>query len=295
VRFTSRGRLCTRSNETFGSDLNGRLCGLLGTYEDITAQKRAEDAIRRLNAALSEFAQVVSHDLQSPLRVATNYVQLLEMMHGEQLDEEARTFLKFIEDSLRSMAELIQSLLKYATAATPEPSEQETVSLGAALERALANLQLLIAETGAQITSDPQPEVTGYAVQITQVIENLISNAIKYRNPDVLPIIHLSATERIDTWVISVRDNGIGIPPEFQSRIFTPLKRLHGPEIPGFGIGLATCRRVVEHHGGRIWVESQSGVGSTFYFSLRKRRATRDGSANSTDISSEAIARSARI
>ncbi|MBV9266547.1 MAG: PAS domain-containing protein [Acidobacteriaceae bacterium] len=262
-----------RASATALRDLNGRICGLLGTYEDVTTQKRAEEAIRRSNAALSEFAHVVSHDLQSPLRVATNYIQLLERMHGKQLNEEAHSFLRFVENSLRNMTELIQSLLKYATATEPEPEGQGTVSLAKVLERALVDLQLLVAETGAQITTDRLPEITAYPVQITQVVENLLSNAIKYRKPDVPPRIHFGATERSDSWVISVRDNGIGIPPEFQGRIFTPLKRLHGAEIPGFGIGLATCRRVIEHHGGRIWLESEPDVGSTFYFSVRKPRA----------------------
>ncbi len=274
-------------------DLNGRTCGLLGTYEDITAQKRAEEAIRRSNTALSEFAHVVSHDLQSPLRVATNYVQLLEMMYGKQLDEKAHTFTKFIEDSLHRMAELTQSLLKYATAAEPELSGQEIVSLRAVLDRALSNLQLLTSDTGAEIVADPLPNVIAHPVQIAQVIENLLSNAIKYRKPGVAPRIHLYASERPDAWVISVRDNGIGIAREFQSRVFTPLKRLHGPEIPGFGIGLATCRRVVEHHGGRIWLESEPGVGSTFHFSVRKRGASDDGNRKSTDTASPTTARSA--
>ncbi len=117
-----------------------------------------------------------------------------------------------------------------------------------------------------------------HPAQLIQVFQNLISNAIKYRKPDIQPAIHVSAAKKAGEWVICVRDNGIGIAPEYQERIFTPMKRLHGPEIPGFGIGLATCRKVIEHHGGRIWVESQAGVGSNFCFSLRKSKAAKPGS-----------------
>ncbi len=268
-----------RATSTGLRDSTSRICGLLGTYEEITEHKRAEDAIKRSNAALSEFAHVVSHDLQSPLRVANNYVQLVMKMYGAQLDERAHTFLNFIQGSLRNMDELIRSLLQYATATEPEPEGQGPIALAAILQRALSNLQVMIAETRAEVSSDALPEVVGYPVQLTQILQNLVSNAIKYRRPDVPPRIHVGASERNDEWVISVRDNGIGIAPEYQARIFTPLKRLHGPEIPGFGIGLATCRRVVEHHGGRIWLDSEPDVGSTFYFTIRKSRTAkqRDG------------------
>jgi light-regulated signal transduction histidine kinase (bacteriophytochrome) len=236
------------------------ICGVLGTYEDITEHKRAEDAIKRSNAALSEFAHVVSHDLQSPLRVANNYVQLLGRMYGEELKDEAHMFLEFIETSLRNMSELIQSLLRYSTTTNPEPEGWTTVALGSVVDRALANLAVLINETGAEITPHSLPEVTGHPVQLLQLVENLVSNAIKYRKPGVKPEIHIAAREERDEWIVSVRDNGIGIAREYQERIFNPLKRLHGAEIPGFGIGLATCRRVVE-----------PGAGSTFCFSIRKQ------------------------
>ncbi|HZQ55591.1 MAG TPA: MHYT domain-containing protein [Bryobacteraceae bacterium] len=257
-------------------DSSGHICGALGAYEDITASKRAEDAIRRSNAALSDFAHVVSHDLQSPLRVVNNYSQLIAQRYGPQLDDRAQSLLKIIENSIANMDELIRSLLQYATATEPEPEGQRPVALNELLQKVLLNLQVTIAESGAELTSDRLPEVVGYPAQLGQVLQNLISNAIKYRKDGVPPRIHIGANERPEEWVICVRDNGAGIAPENRARIFTPLKRLHGPEVPGFGIGLATCRRVVEHHGGRIWVESQPGAGSTFYFTIPKSEGAKE-------------------
>ena len=251
-------------------DSNGVIFGMLGTYEDITARKKSEDAIKRSNAALSEFAHVVSHDLQSPLRVTKNYLQLLARKQGERLDQKGREFLGSIEDNILYMEGLIGSLLKYATATEPDPEGETSVSLDDVVDRALSNLQLFIKETRAEITSGPLPTVTGYPAQLVQVLQNLISNAIKYRRSGTAPRIHVSAVETHQEWILSVKDNGIGIAPEYQAQIFSPLKRLHGREIPGFGIGLATCQKVVEHHGGRMWIESAEGVGSTFYFTLRK-------------------------
>src|SRR5579884_1691434 len=257
-------------------DSSGQICGALGAYEDITASKRADEAIRRSNAALSDFAHVVSHDLQSPLRVIHNYSQLIAQRYGPQLDDRAQSLLKIIENSIANMDELIRSLLQYATATEPEPEGQRPVALNELLQKVLLNLQVTIAESGAELTSDRLPEVVGYPAQLGQVLQNLISNAIKYRKDGVPPRIHIGANERPEEWVICVRDNGAGIAPENRARIFTPLKRLHGPEVPGFGIGLATCRRVVEHHGGRIWVESQPGAGSTFYFTIPKSEGAKE-------------------
>ena len=269
-----------RANTVPLRDSQGTIFGVLGTYEDVTERRRAEDAIRRSNTALSEFAHVVSHDLQSPVRVAKNYTQLVVKRYGERIDEPGRGFLQFVEDSLVHMEELIRSVLGYATATEPEPGGQTQVSLESALERALANLQLLITETRSEVTHDRLPVVTAYPAQLVQIFQNLISNSIKYKKPNVPPIVHVGAVEKSEEWLICIRDNGIGIAPENVQQIFTPLKRLHGQEIPGFGIGLATCRKVVEHHGGKMWVESQLGVGSAFYFTLRKSRRGKVGVGN---------------
>lgn len=261
-------------------DSQQRTFGVLGTYEDVTERKRAEDAIKRSNAALSEFAHVVSHDLQSPVRVARAYTQLLVQKYGNELDESAHELLQSIEDSLLHMHELIRSLLTYAAATEADTGDQSQVSLETVLERAIANLRLAIEEAHAEITHDALPVLVGYPAQLIQVFQNLISNAIKYRKSDTAPRIHVLAINKPEEWIICVRDNGIGVAPEDQERIFMPLKRLHGREIPGFGIGLATCRKVVEHHGGRMWVESQLGLGSAFYFTLRKSQRDKGDEGN---------------
>ena len=257
-----------RANSVPLRDSQRNVFAVLGTYEDITERKRGEDAIKRSNAALSEFAQVVSHDLRSPLRVAKNYAQLVALKYGSQIDKQGQDFLRFVVDSVVHMDELTQSLLAYATATEPDPDGRSQVSLESALERSLANLELAIREAQAEISHDSLPVVYGYSTQFIQIFQNLVSNAIKYRKPEVAPRIHVGASRQAESWIVCVRDNGCGIPPESQQKIFKPLTRLHGREIPGFGIGLATCRKVVEHHGGQMWVESQVGVGSKFYFSL---------------------------
>lgn len=257
-----------RGNSVLLRDSHQRVFAVLGAYEDITERKRAEDAIRRSNAALSEFAQVVSHDLRSPLRVAKNYAQLVALKYGSLLDTPGKDFLRFVVDSVVHMDELTQSLLEYATATEPDPDGRSEVSLESVLQRALTNLQLVITEAEAEITHESLPVVSGYPAQFMQIFQNLVSNAIKYKRPEVRPRIHVGASREGESWIVCVRDNGQGIPPESLQKIFRPLTRLHGREIPGFGIGLATCRKVVEHHGGQMWVESQVGVGSKFYFSL---------------------------
>jgi two-component system, sensor histidine kinase and response regulator len=251
----------------------GDAFGVLGAYDDITDQKIAADAIKRSNAALSEFAYTVSHDLQSPLRVARNYAQLLTRRYGAQIHPDGHSLVGFIEENLGHMEELIDSLLKYATATEAEPGGLTLISLEVALERALSNLQLLIRETNAQITFTQLPNVTVHPIQMIQIFQNLISNAIKYRKPGTIPAVHVSAKELAKDWVLSIKDNGIGIAAEDRARIFAPLKRLHGREIPGFGIGLATCRKVIEQLGGRIWVESNASGGSTFCFTVPKTQS----------------------
>jgi PAS domain S-box-containing protein len=268
---TSEGQQCWFQASSLPlRDSQQRLFGTLGVYEDITKRKKTEDAIKRSNAALSDFAHVVSHDLQSPVRSARTYMHLVLKRYDDQFDEGPRALLRDAEASLAYMQELIQSLLKYATATEPDPSGEMPVSLEVSIEQAVANLRPIIDESQAAITHDSLPVLRAHPAQLVQVFENLISNAIKYRKRDLTPAIHVSAIGKPEEWVIAVRDNGIGIAKEDQQRIFNPLKRLHGREIPGFGIGLATCRNVVEHHGGRMWVESKAGGGSTFCFTVRK-------------------------
>jgi PAS domain S-box-containing protein len=223
--------------------------------------------VKRSNEDLAQFAHVVSHDLQAPIRGMKSFSQLLMRHYAGQLDATAQEYLQLIQTGAESMSELIQTLLSYATVGQ-EAMTLGLVSLNAVLEAVVMSLRPVIAETGAGIESQPLPGVRGDRVLLQQLLQNLISNAIKYRKPEEAPRILVSAQCYGDFVTVSVKDNGQGIAPRYHQQIFTPLKRLHGPEIGGTGIGLAICKRIVERHGGRIWVESQSGEGATFFFTL---------------------------
>ena len=186
-----------------------------------------------------------------------------------QLDATAQEYLQLIQTSAESMSELIQTLLSYATVGQ-EAMALSSVSLDTVLEMAVTSLRPVIAETGVKIESQSLPDAWGDRVLLQQLLQNLLSNAIKYRKPEGAPYILVSAQSHGDFVTISVKDNGQGIQPRYHQQVFAPLKRLHGPEIGGTGIGLAICRRIAERHGGRIWVESQAGEGATFFFTLPK-------------------------
>jgi len=243
---------------------------ILLAIEDITERKKAEDAVRRSNAELSDFAHVVAHDLQAPIRTVTLYAQLLAKKYKGRLDESADEMIRFIVEGGAEVIELIRSLLNYAVSTESEPEGREPLSLQDVFSRAVENLRLLAEETKAEITSDSLPTITGYSAQLIQLFQNLIVNAIKYHKPGIAPRIHVSATENPEEWRISVQDNGVGIAPENHRLVFAPRKRLQGPKISGLGIGLATCRKVVGHHGGQLWVDSELGSGATFHFTLPK-------------------------
>ena len=234
---------------------------------DLALQRQAVELVRS-NADLEQFAYVASHDLQEPLRVIAGYVQLLEERYGEQLDQDARDFIGFAVDATHRMRTLINDLLEYSRVES-HGNPFEPTDCNRALAEAMADLELSITETGAAITADPLPEVVGDPVQIAHLLENLIANAIKFRRDDLAPRIHVSCKRSEDTWQISVADNGIGIRTRYQDRIFGMFKRAHKrSKYPGTGIGLALCTRIVERHGGRIWVESEIGEGSTFRFTI---------------------------
>lgn len=237
-----------------------------GYVRDISDRKRAEDALRRSNEDLGEFAHVVSHDLQGPLRTVRAYTQLLARRFEGQLDEDADELISHVLNGTNTMKVLIEGLLQYATAGEEAPREQ--VDLGQLVNGVVSSLGALIKETGAEVISEKLPAVSANPVQMQQLFQNLIGNAIKYRRPGGLPHVHLSARRSRLEWEVAVRDNGIGMRPEHAHSIFGVFKRLHGSEIPGAGIGLAICKRIVEKHGGRIWVESEPGRGSTFFFTL---------------------------
>ncbi|MFP4345027.1 MAG: PAS domain S-box protein [Anaerolineales bacterium] len=257
------------------TDVQGRVVRLEGTVQDITERKRAEQEIEHYTARLEhsnrdleEFAYVISHDLQEPVRTVKGFLELLERRYGEGLDEQARDFIDYAVDGTERMQEMIGALLDLSRVGTQgrgfAPIEVEVV-----LERALKMLDRSIAESDARVTHDPLPVVEADGVQLGQVFQNLIANAVKFRRADAAPQVHVSATQEGDLWRFSVADDGIGIPPDQGERIFQIFQRLHArEEYPGTGIGLALCRRIVERHGGRIWVESEAGAGATFFFTL---------------------------
>ncbi len=260
-------------------DEKGALAGAKGYIIDDTERHRAEEGLRRSmislkrsNEDLERFAYVSSHDLQEPLRTIVTFSQLLERRYKGQMGPEADEFIGFIVDAGKRMQALINDLLEFSRVATRGGPPAETES-EAVLEHALAALASTIAESGAAISHGPLPAVLADPTQLQQIFANLISNAIKFRREGVPPDIRISARWDDGMWEFAVADNGIGIEPQYQEKIFVIFQRLHGREkYPGTGIGLAIVKRIVERHGGRVWVESEPGKGSTFYFTLPAAR-----------------------
>ena len=241
-----------------------------------TRRRRAERELQetaaklaRSNADLEQFAYVASHDLKEPLRAISGSVQILQEQYSKALDRSADEVIKHTVDGANRMQTLIDDLLAYSRITSREAVLAPT-PLGDSISEALVNLELSIKESRAVITHDPLPTVSVDPTQLTQVFQNLISNAIKYRSQRT-PKIHVGAEDRGSQWLISVRDNGIGIAPQYADRIFRIFQRLHTrKDYSGTGIGLAICKKIIERHGGRIWVESELDEGSTFYFTLPK-------------------------
>ena len=258
-------------------DEAGRFCGYRGVGRDITERKRAQvvlratnDELARSNSELQQFAYVASHDLQEPLRMIGSYTQLLEKRYGDKLDKDAREFMDFIVDGARRMKELIEDLLAYSRIGR-RGKKLRSVQMQVAFDKTLVNLRAAIEASGAMITHGPLPEVNADDTQLMQLLQNLIGNAIKFRNKTEAPRIHVSAEDADGEWRFCVMDNGIGIETQYFERIFMVFQRLHTrDEYPGTGIGLAICKKVIERHGGRIWVESVPGQESRFYFTLPK-------------------------
>jgi PAS domain S-box-containing protein len=253
---------------------------MTGIIEDTTERKLAEARLNRLllelersNKELELFAYVASHDLQEPLRMVSSYTQLLERRYSEKLDDDAREFIGYAVDGAIRMQRLINDLLEVSRVST-RGKPLERTDVGEILDNVRVNLSVAIEEAGALVTSDPMPIVPADAGQLEQLLQNLVGNGLKFRNGE-RPVVHVAAIESEHHWEFSVRDNGIGIDQQYFERIFLLFQRLHAKgEYPGTGIGLALCKRIVERHGGRIWLESNPGEGSAFFFTIPKLAQT---------------------
>lgn len=253
--------------------LDGAPC-VVGMGIDMSERKRTEQALEerttelvRSNADLEQFAYVCSHDLQEPLRAVATYTQLLAQRYQDTLDTEAASMIARVTSAVQRMQTLIRDLLAYSRVDT-RSSDFQPHSCEAILQDVLDNLQTAVTETGAEVSHDPLPTILGDEVQLRQLFQNLIGNALKFHGV-AAPRVHISAVMQPHAWLFSVRDNGIGIEQEYMERIFVIFQRLHTRRAyPGTGVGLAICKKIVERHGGRIWVDSRPGEGAEFLFTL---------------------------
>jgi PAS domain S-box-containing protein len=254
---------------------DGKPAQMVGAMLDMTESKaaaealsRANEELRRANEDLNQFAYSASHDLKEPLRMIALYTQLFRRKYSENFDGDGHRYLGYAIDGARRMEHLLRGLLTYTEAITSESEAQmEMVNMDRVMEIVRANLMAAIDESGAEVTSDPLPLLPWRETQAVQVLQNLIGNAIKYRDPERAPRVHVTCERHLRSWQLSVSDNGIGVDARYHDRIFRIFKRLHSPEkYEGTGIGLAICQKIVERNGGRIWIESEPGRGSTFYF-----------------------------
>ncbi|MGP0075005.1 MAG: sensor histidine kinase [Bryobacteraceae bacterium] len=258
----------------------GKIIGIVLVFRDVTGRQETEKQLRglnrdlkRTNQDLQQFSYAASHDLKEPLRTVTNYLQLIRNQYsGKVLDDQAAQLFDVAVAGAQRMHALVEALLEYSRSGEVGEAPLESVVVDKVVKDAIGNLQSSILEAGAEVSLGPLPVVQANPLHLTQVFENLIGNALKYRSQQP-PRILVTAAEAGQDWVFSVEDNGIGIPQEYQAQIFGIFKRLHGDEYPGTGIGLATCKKIVDRHGGTIWVESEPGKGSRFMFTLPRTGA----------------------
>ncbi|MGI8960547.1 MAG: PAS domain-containing sensor histidine kinase [Bryobacteraceae bacterium] len=275
-------RLCVATRWVLSNDSTGGAPPVIETHTDITARleiqreleavnerlKRMAVELERSNEELEEFARIASHDLSAPITSTRWLVDLLSSRHADKLDPSGQRCLKEVSQGLERMAELVQAVLTHAQLGKSAIGSSVTTHAETALQIALDNLRKDIEGSGAVISHDALPELLIEPQALSQLLQNVLSNAIKYRKPGTRLIIKISVVREGSMWLIGVQDNGIGIETECFERIFQPMQRLHGAEIAGSGIGLATCKKIVTRAGGKIWVESQLGSGSTFFFTL---------------------------
>jgi len=274
LHHTQTGRrMIVSSRQALKKDSKGNPSAVLEINSDITAHKQAEQRklalaeMKRVNTELEQFAYVASHDLQEPLRAVAGGLQILEKKYKDKLDKEANDLINIAVDGATRMRALISDLLSLSQISSSKETF-EKADLTTIFNQAVDNLSTTIKETGAKVTHDSLPALVIEKTQLVQLLQNLISNAIKFHS-DKAPEIHLKASNNEGIWEFALKDNGIGFEQKFADRIFEPFKRLHGREkYPGTGIGLAICKRIIERHGGNIWVESEPGKGTTFYFSI---------------------------
>jgi PAS domain S-box-containing protein len=261
-------------------DKSGKVVHVIEACRDVTERIRSEHTLRetsaelaRSNRDLQQFASIASHDLKAPLRAVSGFLDLLQRSAGDKLDAAARHYVERALEGAARMDRLIGDLLEYSRAGT-QGLAYTRVHVGEVLRRVLDNLAPAVGEAGAVVTREELPAVVADDGLLTRLFQNLLSNAMKYRDAARPCEIHVGAERREGGWLFRVRDSGIGIAPKDAERIFDIFVRLHGPDkYPGTGIGLAICKRIVERHGGRIWVESRPGAGSTFCFALPDRTA----------------------
>ncbi len=260
-------------------DPDGAVVGAILVFRDISERRLTEKQLKESNEQLQQFVTAAAHDLRAPLNSASVMTDLLSVQIASHLDAEGERLLGFVRNGVRRVLRLVDDLLGYAQASHFALEEDKHTPLETALNAALENLRADIEACAAAITAENLPVVAAHEAHLVQLLQNLIGNALKYRG-DTPPQVHVSCESMASEWVIGVSDNGIGIEPQYAREIFKPFKRLHGEDRPGSGIGLATCQKIVSGYGGNVWVSSELGKGSTFFFSIPYRASPiADGAA----------------